>query len=135
MSVKIGEWVTMYEPGIWRVVRVIDTPGDVEPIAPNPVPARHIYAARFLTAKGKPSFRTASCHEIFAAPLDRDTRELLETYISKHPDTFRAFERYDPRLPDLRYHLGLSAPATDIVFPEEFLARLSNGLSLPVIVE
>ena len=130
MSVQVGDWVTTYSPGIWRVVRILQ---NVEPLHEHDRGRNQVFAARFLTGSGKPGFRTESCDALFVQPLAAEQRALLDAFIRDNPKALQRFEACEPRLPDLIYNLRTSTPADELSIPSAIEGGLPEGMTLPQI--
>jgi len=130
MSAQVGDWVTAYSPGIWRIFRILQ---DVEPLHEHDQGRNQVFAARFLTGSGKPGFRTESCDALFVQPLTVQQRALLDGFIRDNPKVLRRFEDCVPRAPDLIFNLGTSTSAEELSIPSTIGARLAEGMTLPQI--
>ena len=126
--IKIGDWVSSYSRGIWRVVRIIqdyrppiDLPGQAQPL---------IGSARFVTDTFRPRYGTEICAESFVNSLGAESRRELDAFIAAHPEALAAFEARTPRLPDLVWNVQLGMPAgIPPLLSDRFMTALGNGLT------
>jgi hypothetical protein len=127
-AIKIGDWVSSYSRGVWRVMRIIQ---DYRPPVDLPAPAQPLIgSARFLTASFKPRYGTEICAESFVKPLAADLKRDLDAFIATHPGALVAFEAQTPRLPDLVWNVRLGMPeGTPPLLSSRFFTALETGLT------
>ena len=97
MNVKVGDWVTSYSSGIWRVYRVLEnvvvanSSGGTKTIS-------LIFSNRFLSSSYKPLFKSECCAPSFVEKLNSEETSKLNDYISKNPEQFERFDKKEPKI-------------------------------------
>ena len=126
--IRIGDWVSSYSRGIWRVVRIIQ---DYRPLVDLPAPAQPLIgSARFVTHTFRPRYGTEICAESFVNPLIADSKRELDAFIAAHPEALAAFEARTPRQPDLVWNVQLGLPeVTTPLLSDHFFTALASGLT------
>jgi hypothetical protein len=68
MDLKVGDWVTAYKPGIWRIYRVLNYKSR-DPLTRAEATRTTIFSKRFLSKTFKPSSGEECCDPSFVGKL------------------------------------------------------------------
>jgi hypothetical protein len=97
MNIEIGDWVTSYSSGIWRVYRILE---NVLQISASKETDRVslVFSSRFLSSSYKPLFKSECCAPEFVEKLGPNELSRLKAYIAENPRQFEKFDKREPQV-------------------------------------
>src|SRR5262245_18658867 len=109
-SVKVGDWVRMYDQGIWQVYRVL-----VEVKAWDPIESRGkrkvmVFGKRLINNAFKRSFSEGCCHISLIRQLSKEDRKRLQEFIAENARVYEQFVEYRPKPVDAIFNANISIP-------------------------
>jgi hypothetical protein len=136
--VKVGDWVTSYYKGIWKVYRIIDDFYEFRySLNEDKVLSNRILVLsnRIVNDKWKRSFTSASCEQSLIKPLSAENQASLNDILKTEPKLSKAFENYKPKPVDIIMNLSFGLPdnqlkksftsACDILFADKIGAGMN----------
>ena len=141
MDMKIGDWVTSYTPGIWRVYRVLSIDREMRfSLSERRMKSRRVvvFSTRLVDAKWRRAFKTESCEQTLIHSLSGDDEKQLMQMLKEEPQLLKEFERYAPEPIDLIVNLSMRVP--EFVTLEDFCRRaltpaMTSGMSMEDVLQ
>jgi len=106
---KVGDWVRMYDPGIWQVTRVLRIKR-LDPLTCRPEKATLVFGKRFVSLSFKKAFAGASCHIDYVRPLTKSQAKKLLQFEANNVKLVEEFNRFCPPPIDAIYNASIGAP-------------------------
>jgi hypothetical protein len=133
--IKIGDWVTSYSKGIYRVERIItqyydelDIVDEEDKKIGDEYPDKFVVSKRFLNSSFKKSLGYDSCSAFFIEPLDKIKLKTLNETIKKNPNWLADLDNY--QIPPIQsiYNMDLKLKTKDDVkLIKEFMSFIKEG--------
>jgi hypothetical protein len=108
-ELKVGDWVTSYQKGIWQVYRILRYKGK-DPGSDREEHRTSIFSKRFVLNSFKRSFTAECCHPSFVKRLDSQTQKALDELIARNGELLKAFTAYQPGPVDCIYNARIGIP-------------------------
>jgi hypothetical protein len=111
----LGDWISSYSSGIWRVYRVIH---DAQKLRfslqerQRVDRRRLVFSKRLVDEMWKPTFSNELSSSELVSALTDDNKRRLEEFIVKNPQTLREFEAFQPKPIDQAMDLPLNVPTS-----------------------
>ncbi|MGD8567898.1 MAG: hypothetical protein PVJ39_07410 [Gammaproteobacteria bacterium] len=130
---KIGNWVTSYTAGYWKLVKIID---------PFYVDRKDLkeekrlkedqiaIVARICTENFKRSFKTESCSIGFIEALDDEQVKKINAFLSENPKILKAFENYKIKNLNHTQSIDFALPQN---MSDEWFSEIANKILERVI--
>lgn len=97
MDIRVGDWVTSYSAGFWRVERIIK--GAISVDASGKMSASNlVISKRFLSAGYRPLFGTECCSEACVSKLNSDELVNLESFLLENKGRYQKFLAREPKV-------------------------------------
>jgi len=97
MKIKVGDWVTSYSSGIWRVYRLLDNVVQAVSTAKGTDSISLVCSSRLLSSSYKPLFKSECCAPGFVRKLEPGELSKLNGYINENPKIFEKFDKRPPQ--------------------------------------
>ena len=126
-KVKVGDWVTSYTAGIWKVYKILD---DFYELKWNLDEKKEkskrvmVFSKRLCHNSGKRSFSTEGCELTYIDLLDKDEINNVNELLKENEKLEKAFNNYIPKPVDLVSGLEFSL-SKDYSF-EKFTALINE---------
>lgn len=131
MELKIGDWVTSYHPGIWKIYKILHYKG-IAPRSGLEETLTSIFSKRFVSPSFKRSFSQECCHPLYVSKLDEVTAAALEAFIKENAATYKKFLEYIPKPIDAVYNTrfgipdGMTSKEVEALFLQEIALKTSE---------
>lgn len=134
-KIKIGDWVTSYSKGIYRVERITTQYYDEQDIEDeedkkigDEYPDKFIISKRLLNSSFKKSLGYESCSAFFIKPLNKVKLKALNETLKKNPNWLTDLDNYQIPPIELIYNLDLKLKTKDDVkLIENFILYVKDG--------
>jgi len=134
-KIKIGDWVTSYTKGYYRVEKIItryydevDIVDEEDKKIGDEYPDKFVISKRLLSTNFKKSIGYDSCSDFFIKPLNKEKLKLLNETLKKNPNWLTDLNDY--QIPPIRsiYNMDLELKTKDDVkLVKEFMSFIKAG--------
>jgi hypothetical protein len=134
-KIKIGDWVTSYSKGIYRVEKIITRYYDELAIIDeedkkigDEYADKFIISKRLLNSNFKKSIGYDSCSDFFIKPLDKEKLRTFNETLKKNPNWLVDLDNYQIPPIKLIYNMDLKLKTKDDVkLVKEFILFIKDG--------
>jgi len=109
-SVKVGDWVRMYEKGIWQVYRVLVDSHAWDPAEEKPGTKVTIFGKRLVNGSFKRAFSQSCCSIYWVKPLSKADDQKLKKFIATNLGIWQEFVDYRPKPVDTIFNATFTIP-------------------------
>jgi hypothetical protein len=109
-TVRLGDWVSSYSPGMWQVYRVLEGYKTTDPITGLEVRKTTVFSKRLVSAALKRAFKEECCDLEYVKKLTGRPLRQLNALIAENPELFDQFNAYHPKSIDHIYNARISNP-------------------------
>lgn len=134
-KIKIGDWVTSYSKGFYRVEKIItryydelDIVDEEDKKIGDEYPDKLVVSKRLLNTNFKKSIGYDSCSDYFIKPLNKEKLKILNEVLKKNPNWLADLDKHE--IPTIRsiYNLDLELKTKDDVrLIKEFMSFIKVG--------
>jgi hypothetical protein len=134
-KIKIGDWVTSYLKGLYRVEKIItryydelDIVDEEDKKIGDEYPDKFVISKRLLNSNFKKSIGYDSCSDFFIKPLDKRKLKILNDTLRKNPSWVDELDNY--QIPPIKsiYNMELKLDSkNDVKLIKEFIPFINDG--------
>lgn len=134
-KIKVGDWVTSYSKGIYRVERIItryydelDIVDEEDKNIGDEYADKFIISKRLLNSNFKKSLGYDSCSDFFIKPLDKEILKTFKETLKNNPNWLADLDNY--QIPPIRsiYNMDLKLKTkNDVKLIKEFMSFIKDG--------
>jgi AraC-like DNA-binding protein len=134
-KIKIGDWVTSYSKGLYRVEKIItryydelDIDDEEDKKVGEEYADKLVISKRLLSSNFKKSTGYDSCSDFFVRPLDKEKLKILNDTLKKNPSWLGELDNY--QIPPIKtiYNMELKLDSkNDLKLVKEFIPFINEG--------
>jgi hypothetical protein len=125
-DIKVGDWVTSYSQGIWRVERIIQDVYETRYSLTEPKKKsgeKFYILKRIVNKDWKRSISMESCNGVFVHKISKQDLNYLNSFIANNEKVMKDFEKYSKDM-DLVLNISFSTDVDGIINFEEIANEL-----------